>query len=112
MSVSISSFHLRVRLTQLHHKRVARCVAAVAGLASAISILVGFVAARAAPHGWYRVSVALHLKQAPLIVKVAPIVAGVAFLIGAVAGVVSFYSWCRDPRDSAADNLPPNQPPH
>jgi hypothetical protein len=110
--VSISSLQLRVRLNQLHHKSVARCVAAVAGLASAISILVGFVAARAAPHGWYRLSVALHLKQAPLIVKVAPIIAGVAFLIGAAAGIVSFYSWCRDSRDSAASSLSPHEPPH
>ena len=108
--MSISSLQLRLRVNQLHHRSVARCVAAVAGLASAISILVGFAAAHAAPHGWYRLSVALHFKQAPLIVKVAPIVAGVAFSIGAIAGIVSFYSWCRDPRDGAASNVPPTDP--
>ena len=81
---------------RLHHKNLARSAAALAGLASAVSVLIGFFAARAAPHGWLRLTVALHMSKQPLIVKLAPIVAGFAVVVAATAGVLSFYSWCRE----------------
>jgi hypothetical protein len=75
------------------HKKLSRSTGALAGFASALSMFVGFLAARAAPHGLAKVSVALHLSRAPLIVKLAPIFAGIAAAIATAAGLITFYAW-------------------
>jgi len=89
----------------LRPKRLTNSTAALAGLASAISVFVGVLAARAAPHGWLRIASALHLHRQPLLVKLAPIVAGVAITIATAAGLFKFYSWCleRDEEESEAE---------
>jgi hypothetical protein len=87
--------NLRPYLTKpLQPKRLGNSTAALAGLASAISVFVGVLAARAAPHGWSRISTALHFAKKPLIVKFAPIVAGIAITLATAAGLVKFYLWC------------------
>jgi hypothetical protein len=91
---------------KIYHKKIGRSAAAMAGLAGALSVLVGVLAARAAPRGWSRLGVALHFGHAPLIVKLAPIVTGIAVSLGAAAGLLSFYSWCVE----RADQEPPREP--
>jgi hypothetical protein len=87
--------HLRKFLVKpLQPKRLSNSTAALADLAGAISVFVGVVAARAAPHGWLRLASALHLHRQPMIVKLAPVVAGVAITIATAAGPVKFCSWC------------------
>jgi hypothetical protein len=87
--------NLRKYVTKpLQPKRLSNSTAAMAGLASAISVFVGVLAARAAPHGWFRISTALHLTQKPLLIKLAPVVAGVAITIATAAGLIKFYTWC------------------
>jgi hypothetical protein len=78
----------------LQPKRLSNSTAAMAGLASAISVFVGVLAARAAPHGWHRISTALHLTQKPLLIKLAPVIAGVAITVATAAGLMKFYTWC------------------
>jgi hypothetical protein len=90
----------------IHHKKLGRSAAAMAGLTGALSVLVGVLAARATPHGWSRLTVALHLARTPLILKLAPIVTGVAVGLGAAAGLLSFYAWCVERPDSE----PPRSP--
>lgn len=86
---------------QLHHKHVSDFSGAIAGLASAIALLFGLIAARFAPHGFGRIAVAVHLHRLPLIVRLAPAVAAVAAVIAAAAGLIRFYSWCREHREAA-----------
>ena len=88
---------------ELHHKHVSDFTGAIAGLASAIAVLFGLVAARFAPHGFGRFEVALHLHRQPLLVRLSPLVAALAALIAAAAGLVRFYSWCREHRELARD---------
>jgi hypothetical protein len=91
---------------KLHHKTIGRSTAAIAGLAGALSVFIGVLAAHFAPHGLSRLRVALHFGHAPLIVKLAPIVTGVAVSLGAAAGLLSFYSWCVE----RAEQEPPREP--
>jgi hypothetical protein len=87
--------NLRRYITKpLQPKRLSNSTAALAGLASAVSVFVGILAARAAPHGWLRITSALHLHRQPLIVKLAPVVAGIAVTLATAAGLVKFYLWC------------------
>jgi hypothetical protein len=44
-----------------HHKSLARSIGAIASLAGALSVLIGVVVTHMAPHGWGRVTMALHL---------------------------------------------------
>ena len=91
----------------LQPKRLSNSTAALAGLASAVSVFVGILAARAAPHGWLRIASALHLvHRQPLIVKLAPVVTGVAVTLATAAGLVKFYLWCieREEQEEAAEN--------
>jgi hypothetical protein len=81
-------------IIKIHHRKLGRSIAALAGLAGALSVLLGVLAARVAPHGFSRLTVALHLARAPLIVKLVPLVTGIAVCLGAVAGLLSFYAWC------------------
>ena len=87
----------------LQPKRLSNSTAAMAGLASAVSVFVGVLAARAAPHGWLRIASALHLHRQPFIVKLAPLVAGVAITIATAAGLVKFYSWCTEREEEEAE---------
>jgi len=77
----------------LQHKHLSNSTGAIAGFVSSVSILVGALAAHLAPHGWKRVSVALHFAKKPLIVKLAPYLAGAAVTIAVAAGLLRFYSW-------------------
>ena len=87
----------------LQPKRLSNSTAAMAGLAGAISVFVGVLAARAAPHGWHRLSMALHLAKKPLLIKLAPIVAGVAITIATAAGLMKFYTWCVEKEEEAQE---------
>jgi hypothetical protein len=80
-------------LKTLHSKKVHRSAGAVAGLASAMSVLVGTLAGYATPRGWGRVTMALHMTRKPLILKVAPVVTGVAVGLATAVGIFGFYLW-------------------
>ena len=81
------------------HKNLARSIGAVASLAGAVSVLVGVLAQHFAPHGWGRVTMALHLTKKPLLLQLAPYIAGFAIAAATAAGVLSFYSWYREGQD-------------
>lgn len=80
----------------LHPKRLAKMTAAFAGLVGALSIAIGVIAARAAPHGLRGLAVSLHLARQPLIVKIAAGMTSLAVLTAAVAGVLHFYTWWQE----------------
>ena len=82
-----------------HHKNLARSIGAVASLGGAVSVLVGVLAQRFTPHGWGRVTMALHLTKKPLLLQLAPYIAGFAVAAATAAGILSFYSWYREGRD-------------
>jgi hypothetical protein len=84
----------------LHSKRLHRSAGAIAGFASAMSVLVGTLAAYATPKGWGRVSMVLHLTKKPFIMKLAPLITGVSVAIAAAAGLLGFYLWMIDRPDS------------
>jgi len=85
-----------------HHKNLARSIGAIASLAGAMSVLVGYVATHMAPHGIGRVKMALHLAKKPLLMQLAPYIAAFAVTAATVAGLLSFYSWYREGRDQKA----------
>ena len=78
------------------HSQVAGACRALAGLSGSLSVGAGFIAARAAPHGFSQLAIAMHLKQAPLAVRIAPYFALIAAVIAIAAGIVSFYAWCHE----------------
>ena len=78
---------------RFHGKRIHRSAGAIAGFASALSVLVGVLAGYATPKGWGRVSMALHLTKKPLIMKLAPILTGVSVAVATLAGLLGFYLW-------------------
>ena len=80
-------------LKKLSHKKLGKSVGALAGLASAVSVFVGMLAARSSPKGFAKLSVALHFSKTPWIVKLAPICAGLAVSIATAAGLLGFYAW-------------------
>lgn len=84
------------RAGRLHHKRLAKMTAAIAGLTCALSVLVGVVAARATPHGLRGIAVSLHLAREPMIVKIAAGVGSFAVFAAAVSGVLHFYAWLKE----------------
>jgi hypothetical protein len=94
----------RILARKLHHQNLSKSTGAIAGLTSAISVIVGILAARAAPRGLAKLPIALHISSKPLIVKLAPVIAGVAVACATAAGIVKFYSWCleRDDGDHEA----------
>ena len=87
----------------LQPKRLSNSTAALAGLASALSVFVGVLAARAAPHGWLRIAGALHLHRQPMIVKLAPVIAGIAVTLATAAGLIKFYLWCVEREEVEAE---------
>ena len=86
----------RRRVGTLHHKRLGKSTGALAGLAGALSVLTGLLAARYSPKGFSKLSVALHFSKAPLIVKLAPIIAAIAVALAVVSGLLHFYTWCKE----------------
>jgi hypothetical protein len=95
--VTVSTVKVTSRWAKtFHHKTLARSIGAIASLAGALSVLVGALAARMAPHGWSHVKMALHLTKKPLLLQLAPFIAGFAVTAATVAGLLSFYSWYRE----------------
>lgn len=86
----------RPHLSPLHPKRLAKMTAAIAGLTCALSVSVGVLAARAAPHGLRGIAVSLHLARQPLIVKFATAITSLAVVAAAVSGVLHFYIWWKE----------------
>jgi ABC-type spermidine/putrescine transport system permease subunit II len=84
----------------LRNKQLHRSTGAIAGLASAFSVMVGTLAAYATPKGWGRVSMALHLTKKPFLVKMAPIVTGVAVTLATAAGLIGFLVWWLEGREA------------
>jgi hypothetical protein len=80
----------------LHPRRLAKTMAAIAGLTCALSVLAGVIAARAAPHGLRGLAVSLHLARQPLMVKIAAGITSVAVVAAAVSGLLHFYAWWQE----------------
>jgi hypothetical protein len=89
-------------LHRFHPKRLDPSIGPIAGLASAVSVIVGFIAQKAMGHGWHKASIALHLAKKPLIVRLAPAIAAVAVGIATAAALLRFYNWYREARARAA----------
>jgi hypothetical protein len=87
----------------LHDKRVHRSAGAIAGLASAMSVLVGTMAAYATPKGWGRVSMALHMTKKPFILRLAPVITGTAVAIATAVSLLGFYLWMAERPEDAAE---------
>jgi hypothetical protein len=89
------------RTFTLQGKRLHRSAGAVAGFASALSVLIGTLAGYATPKGWGRVSMALHLTHKPFLLRLAPVITGVAVALATAAGLLGFYLWMTErPEDS------------
>ncbi len=88
----------------LGSKNVHRSTGAIAGLASALSVIVGTLAGYAAPKGWGRVSMALHITSKPFIVKLAPLLTGISVAVATAAGLLGFYLWIIDRPSDAPDD--------
>ncbi len=91
--VTVSTVKVSRWARTLHHKNLARSIGAIASLAGAVSVLVGVMANRMGPHGWARVTTALHVTKKPLIVQLAPFIAAFAVTADCCAGLLSFYFW-------------------
>jgi hypothetical protein len=79
---------------------------AIAGFVSALSVIVGALAAYATPKGWGRVSMALHLTKKPWIVKFAPILTGASVAIVTAVSLLGFYLWFFDRGSGPSDSDP------
>jgi len=90
----------------LRNPRIHRSTGAIAGLASAVSVMVGLLAGYATPRGWGRLSMALHITKKPLIMKLAPMVTGVAVAIATAAGLLGFYLWLVEKPGDSTDTKP------
>jgi hypothetical protein len=88
----------------LGNKKVHRSFGAIAGFASALSVIVGTLAAYATPKGWGRVTMALHMTKKPFIVKLAPLLTGASVAIATAAGLLGFYLWVTDRQSDAPDH--------
>ena len=89
---NMTDFHITVVKT-IQSKKLHRSAGAVAGFASAMSVLVGLLAGYATPRGWGRVSMALHMTKKPFILKLAPFITGTAVALATAAGLLGFYLW-------------------
>jgi len=98
-------------LKNLDKKKVHRSLGAIAGLTSAISVIVGPLAARAPPKGWGRVSMALHMTKKPFILKLAPLLTGLSAAIVTAVGIMGFYIWLVDREDAKQDVSPKSTAP-
>jgi hypothetical protein len=97
-------------LKRLDKKKVHRSLGAIAGFTSALSVIVGMLAARATPKGWGRVSMALHFTKKPLIMKLAPILTGASVAVVTAVGIMGFWIWLVERERDAADNPPTKSP--
>jgi hypothetical protein len=91
-------------------KRIHKSVGAIAGFVSALSVIVGTLAAQATPKGWGRVTMALHMTKKPFIVKIAPIMTGVSVAIVTAASLLGFYLWLVDRRADEPAHEPADEP--
>ena len=98
----MSDLHSIVAKT-IGSKNVHRSAGAIAGFASALSVIVGTLAGYATPRGWGRVTMALHITKKPFIVKLAPLLTGVSVAIATAAGLLGFYLWINESHSDAAD---------
>jgi hypothetical protein len=80
-------------LKHLDKKKVHRSLGAIAGFTSALSVIVGTLAARVTPKGWGHVTMALHMTKKPLIMKLAPLLTGVSVAIVTAVGIMGFWIW-------------------
>jgi hypothetical protein len=103
----MAHFHTTV-VKALHSKKMHRSAGAIAGLASALSVMVGLLAAYATPHGLGRVEMALHMTKKPFIVRLAPIITGVSVGIAAAAGLLGFYLWLIEQRQDSPSEVGPD----
>ncbi|MEP6884871.1 MAG: hypothetical protein ABJC66_08985 [Gammaproteobacteria bacterium] len=96
----------------LHPRRLDPSVGAVAGVVSAVSVIVGYLAQRAMGHGWHKAFIALHVVKRPMIVRLAPFFTGTAIAIVTAGALLRFYNWYREKewrrplepeRDASAD---------
>jgi hypothetical protein len=87
----------------MRHKRLSESTGAIAGLASAIAVIVGYIAARATPRGLAKLTMAMHLTKPPLIVRIAPVLTGIAVALATAASLFRFYTWWVE-RDAQADD--------
>ena len=99
----MSDLHSIVAKT-IGSKNVHRSVGAIAGLASALSVIVGTLAGHATPRGWGRVTMALHITKKPFIVKLVPLLTGASVAIATAAGLLGFYLWLADRQGDAPDH--------
>jgi hypothetical protein len=109
-SVSVRTVQVSRWARTFHHKNLARSIGAIASLAGAMSVLVGFVATHLSPHGWGRVKMALHLTKKPLLMQMAPFIGAFAVTAATVAGLLSFYSWYREGRDQRSASSSSSEP--
>lgn len=87
----------------LDTKKVHKSAGAIAGFASAISVIVGTFAGYATPKGWSRVTMALHITKKPFIVKLAPLLTGASVAIATLAGLLGFYLWISERQGDSPD---------
>jgi hypothetical protein len=88
----------------LKHKRLSESTGVFAGLATAIAVIVGYLAARATPKGLAKLTLMMHLTRPPLIARIAPVLAGVAAALATVASLLRFYSWWAEQDAPPADD--------
>jgi len=91
-------------------KRIHKSIGAIAGFVSALSVIVGTLAAQATPKGWGRVTMALHMTKKPFIVKIAPLMTGVSVAIVTAASLLGFYLWIIDRSDHTPGDEPDKEP--
>jgi len=99
----MSDLHSTVAKT-IGSNNVHRSAGAIAGFASALSVIVGTLAGYATPRGWGRVTMALHITKKPFIVKLAPLLTGASVAIATAAGLLGFYLWLADRQSDAPDH--------
>jgi hypothetical protein len=92
-------------MTQRPTKRIHKSMGAIAGFVSALSVIVGTLAAQATPKGWGRITMALHMTKKPFILRLAPIITGVSVAVVTAVSLLGFYLWLVDRRsgDSAGE---------
>jgi ABC-type spermidine/putrescine transport system permease subunit II len=90
-----------LRIFALQGKRLHRSAGAVAGFASALSVLIGTLAGYATPRGFGRVTMALHLTHKPFLLRLAPVITGVAVALATAAGLLGFYLWITERPEEA-----------
>jgi hypothetical protein len=88
----------------MRHKRFSESTGALAGLASAIAVIVGYIAARVTPKGLAKLTMAMHLTRQPLIVRIAPVLTGIAVAMATAAGLFRFYTWWMERDTHPADD--------